>query len=144
MSFKTHLIIISAIIIAVFLSWQAMHAPLEQTNVVEPESDNNKYRIIIAHATWGRNCNDRYNMPTEIKDDNVKDVVSRLCNSLSECKINVSSTLFVEDPFPECPDKMLEIEYRCFVYDRLRNAKSSFGSLMLKCKEPSQKEAAIQ
>jgi hypothetical protein len=147
MSFKVHLFIVSLIIIAVSLIWQlrGQGTPTPQEAAVIP------HVISIIHASWGMNCKDiaivQDGMPQDafgnpqtvnpkIKLDNVFGPVSMECNGKTECEIQADDAKLGEDPAPECTPKTLEIEYRCFSYDRPWRVKASSGPLKLKCETP--------
>lgn len=147
MSFKVHLLIVSLIIVAVSLMWEVMgqSTPQPQEIPVVPRV------ISITHASWGLNCKniaiiqegtpqDAFGNPqtvnTKLKEDNVFGPVSLECNGKTECEIQADGSTLGDDPAPECTPKMLEIEYRCFSYDRPWRVKASSGPLKLKCETP--------
>jgi hypothetical protein len=143
MPFKIHLLIVSFIIGVVFLSWKWMsEIPQVSPQVASPSS---AYSIIIAHASWGLNCRirpsaaaagDAYaggSSSNPLRIDNVLVAVSEMCNGKVECSVPVSAQALGKDPAPECSEKMLDIEYRCFSYDRPWNAKGSSGNVAISC-----------
>lgn len=147
MSFKLHLIIISCIIIAVMLIWQVMNSGISispQVTATKPQ-----YSLLISHASWGLNCrNVTINsglLPNAagagknnlLREDNVLGAVAPLCNGKVRCDIVANESTLGKDPSPACADKVLEVEYRCFSYDRPWTAKSSTGKLSLTCEQPS-------
>ena len=147
MSFKTHLIIVSCIILAVYLAWQWMEPAAEMPVIsVEPSSP---YSITITHASWGLNCRLRTQTAdsfaknanhTPLREDNALSKLSEQCNGKLQCSIPVSSSALGFDPAPECAEKELRVEYRCFSYDRPWNVKMSSGTLTINCDKSRQKE----
>lgn len=104
-----------------------------------------KYTIMIERASWGLNCRtstdksvggnyvQSNNNDTEIKENNVLYRVSQLCNGKSKCDILIDPAVLGNDPFPNCGYKALQVEYRCFSIDRLRNSTVSGGILTIDC-----------
>jgi len=149
MSFKIHLIIIVFIIFAVLISWHWMSDTPVKIAVPQPETS--RFSIIVVHASWGLNCmyvNDGTNTPPDAfapsaqnpnsgkpHEDNVLEKVSELCNGKSQCSLPVNSSALGLDPSSGCMDKALEIEYRCFSYDRPWTARSSSGTLHIDCEK---------
>ncbi len=145
MPFKVHLLIIACIIIAVLLSWQFM----PKTPAHTAETRNAKILTIsITHASWGLNCpsvainsdasrHDAFmNKPvtnTKLHEDNVLGPVGILCNGTTKCDVTPDETTLGTDPAPECTSKSLEIEYRCFSYDRPWNVKTTTAAVSLHC-----------
>ena len=153
MSFKLHLIIVSFIIISVYLAWQMMNAPAPAP---QAETQGATYHISVIHASWGVNCrllaNIENGKPAEnpyaaatdenkLKVDNVLPVVSGLCNGKQSCDIPIDIQTLGDDPSPNCTIKMLEVEYRCFSYDRPRSEKIIGTMLSLHCNAPTAKAA---
>ena len=68
-------------------------------------------------------------------DDNVLTAVSNICNGKEKCDILIDPTVLGEDPLPSCMSEMLQIEYRCFSFDRIWVAKSQAGTLSINCAE---------
>lgn len=103
------------------------------TNDKEQKTAKNEYYIEIIHSTWGMNCVNRRRTGNNtakpkypfvgdpalplIRKDNVISKVSTLCNAKSICKIDVSEATFGFNPDKNC-SKNLDVEYRCFSYDR--------------------------
>jgi hypothetical protein len=148
MSFKTHLIIVSFIILAVYLAWQLME-PASELPAVSPEKPS-PYSITIVHASWGVNCRLRMNESsmdnfakdvrnTPLREDNVLAKISEQCDGKLQCSIPVNSAALGLDPAPECAEKELRVEYRCFSYDRPWEVHISSGTLNIDCNKP-QKE----
>lgn len=153
MPFRIHLLIISAIIGIIYLAWQYMYAtPVEAPVIVEQpveeEASENK-SIQIIHATWGMNCsnvqfgavkeehvanyaNDTQNKKP-VNDDNVLEAVGKLCNGKISCAIAINTDTLGPDPMPQCYDKQLEIEYRCFAFDRPWRVKSTNAPITIDC-----------
>jgi len=147
MSFKIHLIIISCIIIAMTLSWEFMHNSPTQPDTAPAKL---QHSLSITHASWGLNCRDivvnsdttqnaflnKHDGNSRLHEDNVLGTVSRLCNGNMNCDVPVDESSLGSDPAPACPSKVLEIEYRCFSYDRPWIVKISSGTASLHCDQP--------
>jgi hypothetical protein len=149
MSFKIHLIIVSVIIIAVYFAWQlTSRTNTPQPAVIEQETAS-PYSITVIHASWGLNCRNSYVARTtpqkddpfaykpgtesKLEEDNVLSIVSKLCDGKLKCTIPISPQALGGDPMPECGDKSLDVEYRCFSFDRPWLVQSSFKSLDIDC-----------
>lgn len=141
MSFKIHLIVVSFIIVVVYVSWQLISKTPVQAPVVPAAS---KYSISVIHASWGLNCvihksdngNEGYISDTsqrKLQTDNVLVEVSQLCNGKLKCDIPIKAATLGADPAPECNGKALEVEYRCFSYDRPWIARGTSGKLGINC-----------
>ncbi|MFW0776991.1 MAG: hypothetical protein ACN2B6_04655 [Rickettsiales bacterium] len=138
MSFKAHLLVIAAIVIVISLIWQASQTPSDKQVVT---IDNNPYKISIVHASWGLNCIQRYRTPPKtLRDDNVIEAVTSLCDGKSECTIPVNTETLGKDPAIRCSDKLLKVEYRCFSYDRIREISAISRKLQIECNESVVKE----
>lgn len=151
MQLKHHLIVITLIILSVFSVWQVMIEP-PPAPVTPPTSVTTvKAKVIdIVRASWGMECNtlldeitntDTYisaygglipDNPAEarekLKENNVLDIVKAKCNGKVECEITNSIEYMETDLAPFCYEKLLEIEYRCFSFDKLR--KTLVGPLL--------------
>ena len=151
MSFKLHLMIVCFIIVIVYVAWQAMNNAPAPAPAVEAKSA--QHVITVSHASWGLGCRDYSGMngsttrdafvdssDTKVRQDNVLSAVALLCNGKQKCDVAVDATVLGEDPFPTCNPKMLEIEYRCFSYDRPWIAKAMSGSVSLHCDTPTAKQ----
>ncbi|MCE2926458.1 MAG: hypothetical protein LW823_02260 [Rickettsiales bacterium] len=132
MTFKTHLIAISVIILSVFIAWQAFQKP-DRPKQAPPKTETSAYQIIIVRASLGLNCLDRYPNAENLFENNVKEIVSSLCAGKLDCKVPTNEKTLKITTSSDCSDKELEIEYRCFSFDRLRTEKASFGSVELRC-----------
>ncbi len=142
MPFKIHLLIVSFIIAVVFVSWKWM---AEAPQAAPQTASSSPYSISIVHASWGLNCKlkaipnsyDSYASSSEqtkpLRIDNVLVAVSELCNGKLQCSVPVNSGALGKDPAPECSEKVLDIEYRCFSYDRPWSTRSSSGSVDIDC-----------
>jgi hypothetical protein len=148
MSFKTHLLIVSVIILAVYLAWSVTRskpaAPTEQAVV------KTAYNIAVTHASWGLNC-PRYSESTStldkayvkktdahpqyMKKDNALEIVSELCNGKLKCTVPVSDETFPDMAPEDCGEKKLEVEYRCYAFDRPWFARATGGMLTLTCED---------
>ena len=147
MNFKIHLIIVSIIIIAVYFSWQiSMRMDSAQQTVVQQENDS-PYKISIISASYGLNCDSMYSSDPQPQDpyafkkqsnakskkNNVLDMISKACNDKLQCTIIVKPELLGGDPDPNCGGEALEIEYRCFSFDRLWTARSTRENIVIDC-----------
>ncbi len=149
MSFKAHLLIVSAIILVVYLVWDWNHsgpAPSVASVVQSP------YTITVNHASWGLNCPvfatannvlDKAYVKKSGGDashpttDNALQIVSSICNGSPDCGIALADDTFPGMAPATCQDKKLEVEYRCFSYDRPWHAEamSSTGALVISCSD---------
>lgn len=103
------------------------------------------YTITIERASWGANChialtdknNNSYLKSDDannvVKENNVIEAVSQLCNGKAKCDILISPNTLGADPFPACMYKILQVEYRCFTVDRLRKIQATEGVLVIDC-----------
>lgn len=153
MSFKIHLIIISVIIVMVFLVWSMSGSEPPPPAPVPVAQKVSSYSIAISHASWGLNCAKRpvsvnnstssydtfagTDVASKFHEDNVLLKVSEICNGKLQCDIPFTPDILGDDPQPDC-DKVLDIEYRCFSYDRPWRVRSSSGSLSINCDRPEQ------
>ena len=145
MTFKTHLLIVAVIILMVYLVWDIGRTP----PATAPQSN---YAITVSHASWGLNCPlyangnnvlDRAYVKKSAngealpKQDNVLQVIASTCNGATDCTIAISDDAFPGIAPTECVNKKLEVEYRCFSYDRPWHAEavSSAGALQLSCQD---------
>ena len=123
--------------------------------VLEPQSS---HAIEVYQATWGLRCNDeitralqrRQFAPVEkdekgqvippkplalVQPNNVLSPVSEACNGKLACQIDASPERLGVDPLESCY-KELNVQYRCFTYDRLQIAKAEQGTtLTIDCRE---------
>jgi hypothetical protein len=153
MSFKVHLVIVSCIILAVYFAWQILNA-----NTPAPaatENSNSTYSITIAHASWGLNCqyngtsrtpatesdgfaNSGTSQTNPLREDNILAKIAELCNGKLKCTIPNTSEALGADPAPACLDKEINVEYRCFSYDRPWTIKSAAPAVDINCdKQPA-------
>ncbi|MCI5049593.1 MAG: SUEL-type lectin domain-containing protein [Rickettsiales bacterium] len=108
--------------------------------------DPNKV-IDIHSATWGENCNyvldlkrkdyARRNLPTDGLDNmernNVLHKMKELCGGKFTCQIKATPKVLENKKHPSCR-KRLDVEYRCFAYDRLWQVKAAMGeNLVIDC-----------
>jgi len=153
MSFKTHLLIITTIIILVFAAWQYMYgtapAPVVVEQTVSNEPANESRAIEIIRASWGLNCSnvplaavkeeplanyaDDNRKTSPLADNNVLEAVTKLCNGKLTCEIAINTATLGPDPMPQCYDKQLVVEYRCFAFDRPWLLKSSHAPMVIDC-----------
>lgn len=130
MSLKVHLFIVTLIILSVFMAWRWM-----QSHDLTAAHDNAPMHTVeIVRASWGLNCGEasaarpgdavpagpfsRENAPPALRENNILQVISALCNGKPECAIRNSPDALGGDFAPECTDKEITVEYRCFSYDR--------------------------
>ncbi len=150
MSFKTHLLVVSFIIATVYGVWQLLYVHPQPAIVEVPQPQAGDKSIQIIRASWGLNCaNMRFaqngapespatfanSSPTvpQIKENNVLEAVSRLCNGQPACSIAPTVEILGTDPQPQCFDKKLEIEYRCFAFDRPWRVRGNNTTLQIDC-----------
>ncbi len=154
MSFKIHLIIVCAIIIVVFFSWQLMSSQKSTEATGKSIETISPYSVSIIHATWGINCRDYYAPNTATKDDpfkkspdsnsklredNVLEAVSKLCSGKLKCSIPINEKALGSDPAPDCSGKVLKVEYRCFSFDRPWIAESDGKKLDIDCSKAEER-----
>ena len=132
MKLKNHLIAIAVITFVVLIAWKLL-----QAQAPAPAPGNSAapspYNIIIVRASWGLNCLERFASADQISENNIQQPIINLCNGKAECIISISEANKVFNFLPECTDKVMEVDYRCFSFDRLRSVKASNGQLELKC-----------
>jgi hypothetical protein len=146
MPFKVHLLIVAIIIAAVYIIWGIMHTAAPVVQAGDPKTMSRM--IAVTHASWGLNCRnvmisnddnaqDAFGTGKQpnpkLSEDNVFSAVSLMCNGKSQCEVPASDPQLGEDPAPDCAIKNLEIEYRCFSYDRPWKVKLSSGVAKLQC-----------
>lgn len=54
----------------------------------------------------------------KLKKNNVLELIAKACNNKLKCGIILKPELLGGDPAPDCVGEILEIEYRCFSFDR--------------------------
>lgn len=145
MSFKMHLLVICIIIAVVSAGWwlfKNREAP------VAPVAVSDRF-IQIVHASWGLNCKGFATSQTgpqtpdtfitegkrgPFYTDNVLLLLSQMCNGKVQCAAwDLPKVL--PNPMPAC-SKELEIEYRCFEFDRPWRLKSKSNSFAINCLNP--------
>jgi len=154
MNFKTHLIIVSVIIITLYFARSLFMA--ESSNApqtIEKSAARSPYFINIVRASWGLNCIESLKYMNEysegreagynagnsidfskVKENNVLTAVSNICNDKSSCVFPIDISALGEDPLPSCGNKVLQVDYRCFSVDKLRSANEiSGGNLSVDC-----------
>jgi hypothetical protein len=140
MSFKLHLIIVSVIIVLVYLAGKIfLTVPLPATTPMSTKKS--PFSIAITHATWGLNCRYRLTEGMENDDGFVKDIrvdnalkkVSELCNDKPSCTIAINENTLGRDPYPGCFEKELDIEYRCYSFDRPWRVRGNSGTISIDC-----------
>lgn len=96
---------------------------------VTPESQTSN-RIRILKATWGANCRDKTGSNMfgvglggdgyKVQENNVLEKIKQLCDNKAACKFRVTrKNMGIDDPASGCT-KNLEVQYRCFSYDKRR------------------------
>jgi len=135
---RIHVIAIGSITALVFLLYLLV-VPKEAPE--KAEFSGNNY-VQISSATWGLNCNDHVRhaikeaqaeiaaAPREKRDEiqipklvtrnNALTHLSKLCNGKEVCNFLAESDIIGLDPIYSC-FKNLEVSFRCFDVDRLRN-----------------------
>jgi hypothetical protein len=129
MSFKIHLLIVFCITILTYIVWQALQTPPAPPPVVEAKPS---HVINVAHATLGAQCGNE-NADRSSHFDNVLKRVAALCNDKVKCVIPIKSEILGNVSTFSCADRGLEVEYRCFSYDKAWTEKASYGALTLDC-----------
>jgi len=125
-----------------------MNAVPPPAPVIEPKPA--AHVITVSHASWGVGCHELISPNTtatrdpfagsndnKIHPDNVLKAVAALCNGKPTCDVSIDPAVLGEDPLPNCAPKTLEIEYRCFSYDRPWIVKGTDGSVNLHCDTPT-------
>jgi len=134
---------ITAVVLVMYLIVGPKSAPEQKT-----EFTGTNY-VQVNSATWGMNCNrhieyrrkeaemkraevpyaerEKIEMPELVIRNNVLSQMSTLCNGKEVCAFRVESEVIGVDPVYAC-FKELEISYRCFEIDRLRQEKYRQGS----------------
>ena len=140
MSFKIHLLIISIIILIIYFVSQFLLQP-KVSEVTIQAAPVSKYFLSIVDATWGANCR-KYTTGTNasnidnkplVKENNVLLAVSNLCNNKPNCTIPINIETLGADPLPSCGYKTLQVNYRCFLTDKLNSVEASQGVLTIDC-----------
>lgn len=144
MQFRTHLIIILCITAAIYGIWYLLS---QNQPVAVIQRGASPYSIHISRATWGLNCRQRYQVPSTSSDgfsadaaggfsltaNNVLKQVGELCDGKPDCEIPTDALLIGKDPAPHCIDKELEVEYRCFSFDRPWRIRSISATTKIDC-----------
>ncbi len=148
--------IISAVIIVIFM----LFGPKEQAPVENRPLTTADNYVRVVSATWGKNCNHAIEsaMDVQAKEglerqedgtailrptlktvalDNVLTRVKEICEGKPLCQISVDSQALGTEPYVDC-FKQLELSYRCFEVDRLRNINAGQGKpLTIDCTNPT-------
>ena len=146
MSFKSHLLIVCVIILAVYLAWGVTRA---KPKTPEQSKTVSAYTINITHADWGLNCPNFAESPNTLdkayvkktpsngkpQKDNALQIVSGLCNGKESCEFPVNDETFEGLVNQDCGEKKLEVEYRCYAFDRPWHARASSGMLSITCED---------
>lgn len=131
MQLKHHLMIVSLLILSIFMGWKLFPAPKTEVSSAASQSP---YSITIISASLGLNCSKmgfvneqssrdpfaNSNPPSsnDLKLNNVLPKVSELCNGKVRCEIKNSEAILGINTKTFCINKQLEVEYRCFSFDR--------------------------
>jgi hypothetical protein len=148
MSFKSHLLIVTVIILVVYLAWGVTRA---KPKAPEQAAAVSAYTINIAHADWGLNCPVFAESPNSLdkayvkkapsstagkpQKDNALEIVKSLCNGKEACEFPVNDETFAGLVSQDCGEKKLEVEYRCYAFDRPWYARASAGMLAITCED---------
>lgn len=143
MSLKTHIMALSVILVTVLLGWQLVGGP----KPAAPADPLSEHFIEIIRASWGLNCaggpsriaaannNPNANATNPLRENNVLVKISNLCNGKTSCVVNNTPEELGTDIAPECMDKLLTVEYRCFSFDRPWSASAkNRGTIAIDCK----------
>lgn len=100
-----------------------------------------RYFLSIIDASWGANCDANssrkgyQSSKPSPKENNVLSVVSNMCNGKPSCDIPVDSEQLGIDPDPSCGYKMLQVNYRCFLVDKLHTVEMPNGTMSIDCEK---------
>lgn len=121
-NWKFHAIALGTITLMIVIVFSLTYKP--KPTATDPNTPTSDRFIQIHSASYGLNCNARlkYRRPAngaveEMMVNNVLLDVSRMCNGKVSCNIDVRDTSFSKK-FPAGCAKELEVEYRCFSWDR--------------------------
>ncbi len=146
MNLKFHLIISSVFLLLIL-------GALLAYDLTQPRKGDDKgimedRFIQISDATWGENCNGYIKavreqakqrsssepVPELVRKNNVLRTVSSYCNGHEICDIPAVASSFNVEAIPAC-DKILSVEYRCFVIDRVHKVTAEEGrTLTINCR----------
>lgn len=131
---KFHIIAMSVIIgvtVLIFLLMGRLSG--SDNNVQQPDIVTSDRVIFISKASWGLNCNKTYDLRLKqlrrlkqpmpegferVQPNNVLLAVSKYCNGKKTCTFQPSDEAFGIKKPSSCR-KALDVEYRCFSYDRI-------------------------
>lgn len=146
MSFKVHLIIICAIIVMIYVAMQIIGKQEAPAPVAAPKAS--KYKISVISASWGLNCLDYdywgddtpkrdvfANSPENNKpqENNILSRVQALCEGKKSCKFKAEEETLGPQPVKNCRDAEIQIEYRCFSFDRPWNIQTMDKDIEIDC-----------
>jgi hypothetical protein len=135
MHFKYHVFIIVCIVTAVLGVWQ-MFLKAPEVVIAQTDAESGDQFIRIVRASYGLNCTnlnyvDEPNSVTSnlgyqtakrplssIREDNVLLETSNACNGKIACQLTPGVNFPSLDPLPACKNKLLDVEYRCFSFDK--------------------------
>lgn len=133
MNIKIHIAIISVIVLTLFIVWQVfILKPVKTESIVV-----SGYSIKVSRASYGLACNTVFKAKQQnqgfsqnpyqddpanqlVEENNVYDIVSRLCDGKPSCEFKVNDESMQQDPRRGCGIQDLQLEFRCFKVDRLR------------------------
>lgn len=149
---KFHLIAMSIIIGVISLvffmiqRFQTPDLPVEE----QPDIVASDRVIFVSKASFGLNCNEVYerfkerehtmgvpipNGMVESKPNNALLAITELCNGKKYCSFTATDSKFGLEPMSNCI-RELEVEYRCFSYDRVWKERVRLNERMkLQCQE---------
>lgn len=144
MSFRMHLSIIVFIVTAIYGAWFVF---AKNTPLPGLQQTTSPYSISISQASWGLNCRPSpshfeatsggfaVDSSTGLKlaPGNVQANVAELCDGKPRCEIPLNFQPAGKDPAPDCPEKELEVEYRCFSFDRPWRIRSTSAPMVIDC-----------
>lgn len=122
--------------------------------------------VQVSSATWGQNCNEnidheieqaqieraklplaernKVEIPKHITHNNALTHLSGLCNGKETCSFLAESDVIGLEPIYSCY-KELEINYRCFDIDRLRQVKVRQGDMVrIECAKSAIEKTAVK
>lgn len=127
MTNKQHIVVIFVMVIVISLLWRlVVEVTKEETPMVEQRTT--PYNIEIVNASYGLNC--QYRMSREqsggfvdpnqnrVRKNNALRAVSDACNGKEKCSVMVTDDLVGGQISQTCSYARLEVEYRCFSFDR--------------------------
>jgi hypothetical protein len=135
MSLKSHLIIITTLIVFMFFGWQVMKIMAER-RAAQPVVEESPRKIDVVRASWGLDCigsQFRTRKATTqaagdfvkgdeqvgLTENNILKQITDLCENKVSCTVKNHIEFYGFDPAPGCQYKTVVVEYRCYEFDRL-------------------------